>query len=350
MVLERTARASLAETGASVGIEVGTRLTHVTLLATRSDWAAAYRVLTRTLLGDAIDPSRAEQSRADLSGQLFFQHDAPVRSFELALQRMLLGAEHPSARAPMGSPASVSGITVAALEAARAGVYTPGSMRVAVAGAVLPEEAAAVVGAHRTRISGRDGAWTVEGAPLTPGGTGRTWETGGRYPVLDEITNSWIVAAYPFSGSEERAVFEFVAHVARGQLVSDPPAPGLISRRVEVRELPDGPVLLVTAAVESHTAPDWEDRVTDVVDRLSASGLALDLLEHQRRSFRSAMALELAYPEREVHRLLAGIRTSGRLTDLSADLELLSAGELQRAAGALGEPRMLVYGPGGPPL
>ena len=349
LVLERAANANLEETGAGVEIEVGAVRTWVTLLATRTDWPAAYRTLTRTLLDDAIDPSLAEAARTDLVGQLLFQRNAPVRSFELETERMLHGAEHPFARAAMGSPASVSGVTVASLQAARARVYAPDGARVAVGGAVAPEEAAMVVGAHRTMASRAGGAWTVEGAPLRPRDPGPAWATGGRFPFVDEITNSWIVAAYPFPRAVARTGFEFVAHVVRRQLVSDPPAPGLISRRVELRDLPDGPVLLVTAAVESHTAPDWERRVAEAVERLATSPLAPDLADRQRRSFRSARALELAYPEREGRWLLAEIEAVGRLGDPGPELDLLSPDEFQRVAAALGEPRVLVYGPLGAP-
>lgn len=349
MVLTRAANANLAETGARVEIDVEADRTWVALFTTRGDWAAAYRVLARTLMEDPLDPVLVEATRADLAGQLFFQVDAPVRLFEVAARRLLLGADHPSARSVMGSPASVSGLTASALEGARARVYTLEGVHVAVGGAVSPAEAASVVGPHRTMASRTDGAWTVEGEPLPAGVPGPAWENGRRYPVADQITNSWILAAYPFAGDAPRTAFEFVAHVAGGLLASDPPAPGLISRRVELRELPDGPVLLVTAAVESHTTPDWERRITDLVGRLATIPLPADLVDHQLRSFRSAVALKLAYPEREGRRLLTGIGTSGRLPDLPASLKLLSVDELQRAAAALGEPRILVYGPGESP-
>ncbi len=349
MVLARAANANLAETGASVEIEVGATRTWVSLLTTLGDWATAYGILTRTLVSDPVDPALAEATRADLAAQLFFQRDAPVRSFELEAQRMLLGAEHRAARPPMGTPSTVSGRTVAALEQARERVYRPHRAGVAVAGAVAPAEAIAVVGAHRTLVSRAGGSWVVEGAPLRPGAPGPAWERGGRYLVEDEITNSWIVAAYPFPGAGARTPYEFVAHVVSDQLVTDPPAPGLISRRVEVRELPDGPVLLVTVAVESHTASDWEQRVADVMDRLPANALARDFVGRWRRSFRSATALELAYPEREARRLLTEAQTTGRLSELAAEMEHLLPEKLQQAAAGLGEPRVLVYGLGKPP-
>ena len=349
MVLEQAANANLAETGATAEIEVDATRTWVTLLTTLDDWATAYRILTRTLLDDPVDPLLAEATRADLAAQLVFQRDAPVRLFEREVQRLLLGPGHPAARPPMGSPSSVSGRTVAALEAARERVYTSGGARVAVAGAVAAAEAATVVGAHRTLSAPAGSSWMIEGTPLRPGAPGPAWESGGRYSFVDEITNSWIVAAYPFSGTAPRSRFEFVAHVAGNRLVSDPPAPGLISRRVEVRELPSGPVLLVMVAVESHTASAWEQRIAEVVKRLSAGTLTRDMVDRERRSFRSARALELAAPEMEGRRLLVEAAATGRPGESPAALEQLSPEELQRAAAQLGEPRVLVYGPGKPP-
>ena len=347
MVLERAARASLAGTGAAADIEVEGDRTWVTLLTTSSDWAAAYGLLTRTLLTGPLDPALAEEARADLSGQVFFQRGAPVRAFELEAQRMLLGAER--ARAPMGTPASVRGITVEALEATRARIYRLDRTRVAVVGGVAPADGASVVGAHRTMVRLGEQGWVTEGEPLPPRTSGWTWEAGGRTSVADDITNNWILAAYPFSGESPRRPMEFLAHLIGEQIVIDPPAPGLISRRVEVRELPEGPVLQVTLAAQWPTVRAWEQRIVDVVERLSAGNLPPNDVYLTHRRFRSARTLELAEPEREGRRLLIEARTDGGVGELLTPLQGLSSEEIQRAAADLGEPRVLVYGPGEPP-
>lgn len=346
LVLERAARANLAETGAAADIEVDGDRTWVTLRTTSSDWASAYGILTRTLLTDPLDPALAAEARADLSGQVFFQRDAPVRAFELEAQRMLLGAGR--ARAPMGTASSVRGMTVETLEATRARIYRLDRARVAVVGGVAPADGAAVVGAHRTIARPGEQGWVIEGAPLAPRTSGWTWETGGRTSVADDITNNWILAAYPFSGDSPRRPMEFLAHLIGELIVIDPPAPGLISRRAEVRELPGGPVLQVTIAAQWPTVRAWEQRIVDIVERLSAGTLPLDDLYMQHRRFRSARTLELAEPEREGRRLLIEA-TDGGPGELLAPLQGLSSEEVQRAAADLGEPRVLVYGPGEPP-
>lgn len=347
MVLERAARANLAETGAVADMEVEDARTRVTLLATSSDWKAAYGILIRTLLTDPLDAALVAQARADLSDQVLFQRAAPVRAFELEARRMLLGAER--ARSPMGTPSSVTGITVADLEAKRARLYRRGLARMAVVGAVEPAEAASVVGAHRTMAWRGAETWAVEGAPLPPRAPGRVWEAGGRYSAADEITNNWILAAYPFAGTTPRRSMRFLAHLIGDQLLVDPPAPGLISRRVEVRELPGGPVLQVTIAAQWPTVRAWEQRIVDVVDRLAATPLAADDVILQHRRFRSARALALADPVREGRELLTGAEVDGGPGELHAPMEGLSAEEVRRAAADLGAPRVLVFGPGEPP-
>ena len=347
MVLERAAGASLAETGAVTAIEVEGDRTWVTLLTTSGDWASAYHILTRTLLTDPLDPALAAETRADLSGQVFFQRDAPVRAFELEARRMLVGAER--ARPPMGTPSSVSGMTVEALEATRARIYRVDRARLAVVGAVEPTEAVSIVGAHRTMARRGEQAWVVEGAPLPPRAPGWAWETGGRTSVADDITNNWIQAAYPFAGATPRWPMEFLAHVIGEQLVISLPAPGLISRRVEVRELPGGPVLQVTIAARWPTVRAWEQRIVDIVDHLSAGNLSPNEVNRQYRRFRTARALALADPEREGRQLLINAESDGGLREPLVPMKGLSSGEVQRAAADLGEPRVLVYGPGGPP-
>ena len=346
MVLERAARASLAETGAVAAVDVEGDRTWVTLLTTSGDWASAYRILMRTLLTDPLDPALAAETRADLSSQVFFQRDAPVRAFELEARRMLVGAER--ARPPMGTPSSVSGMTVEALEATRARIYRLDRARLAVVGAVESTEAVSTVGAHRTMARRGEQAWVVEGAPLPPRAQGWAWETGGRTSVADDITNNWIQAAYPFEGTAPRWPMEFLAHVIGEQLGTNLPAPGLISRQVEVRELPGGPVLQVTIAAQWPTVRAWEQRIVDIVDHLSAGNLSSDEVNRQYRRFRSARALALADPEREGRQLLIDAESDGGPREPPAPMEGLSSGEVERAASSLGEPRVLVYGPGGP--
>jgi len=346
-VLERAVAASLAETGAVAAVEVEGERTWVTLLTTSDYWAAAYRTLKRTLFTGQLDAALAAETRSELSGQVIFQRDAPVRAFELEARRMLLGAER--ARPPMGTPSSVSGITVEALEATRARIYRMDKARLAVVGAVEPAEAALTVGAHRTMARRGEQAWVVEGAPMSPRTPGWAWETGGRTSVADDITNNWIRAAYPFEGTTSRRPMEFLAHVIGEQLGINLPAPGLISRRVEVREQPGGPVLQVTIAAQWPTVRAWEQRIVDIVDHLSAGSLSPDDLNRQYRRFRSARALAMADPEREGRRLLIEAESDGGPGELRAAMEGLSSEEVQRAAAGLGEPRVLVYGPGGPP-
>ena len=347
MVLERAAAANLAETGAVAEIEVDGDRTWVTLLTTSSEWASAYRILNRTLLADPLDPALAAEMRADLSAQVFFQRGAPVRAFELEAQRMLLGAGR--ARSPMGTPSSVGGATVEELEAARTRVFRANRARVAVVGAVAPADVAPVVGAHRTMARQGDRVWVVEGAPLPPRAPGWAWEAGGRTLVGDDITNNWILAAYPFAGASSRRPMEFLAHVIDELLGTDIPAPGLISRRVEVRELPGGPALVVTLAAQWPTVRAWEQRIVDIVDQLSAGALSSDEVTRRHRRFRSATALALANPEHEGRRLLAEAEVGGGPGEVLAPMRVPSPEEVQRTAVDLGEPRVLVYGPGGPP-
>ena len=106
---------------------------------------------------------------------------------------------------------------------------------------------------------------------------------------------------------------------------------------------------MVTLASQWPTARAWEQRVTDVIEFLSTDLLEPDFLDRQQRNFRSTMALELADPGREGRRLLAEAGTAGELGEPLALLEGLSSEEIQRTVADLGEPRVLVYGPGGPP-
>ena len=379
MVLTEMARAELAGMGARVQIDVEPARTLVTMLASPEDWEVAYRTLMETLSVQDVAPSAVDAAREDLLAQLAFQRGAPVRTFELETERLLLGAFHPFARAPAGSAESINGLGVGTLVQMRHRVFDPQHAAVAVVGAIRVDAVAAALPSGRTigplpgsppgysgtssGMQAGDSATssvaasaalsgavpeTQERGETEASGTGskRAWTEGERHTVADDVTNSWIVAAYPFSSDAPRTDFEFLSYSLERELSPDPPPPGLFHLSAEVRDLPDGPVVLVIATVETRTAPTWERRIVNATDRLAANVMSPMFFDRHRRSFRSATAIRLAAPEEEAHRILADAQRLGWLRDVAADIGLLSRNRLQRIASMLGEPRVLVFGPG----
>ena len=342
MILGEMARAELATIGARVRIDVEQARTLVTMLASPEDWEVAYGALMQTLSLREMAPSVVDATREDLLAQLTFQRGAPVRAFELETERLLLGAFHPFARPATGSVESVNGLGLGTLTQIRRQVYDSHRAAVAVVGPVGVDTITAVLRSGRTigpRLEPAE-------AEVSQGESERAWSEGERYTVANEVTNSWIVAAYPFSSDSLRTDFEFLSYSLQRELSPDPPPPGLFHLSVEVRDLPDGPVVLVVATIESRTAPTWERRIVNTAQRLRTTVMSEHFFDRHRRSFRSATAIRLATPEEEARRMLDDAQRSGSLRDVRADIALLSRDRLQRVASMLGEPRVLVFGPG----
>jgi hypothetical protein len=183
------------------------------------------------------------------------------------------------------------------------------------------------------------------GAPIQ-GPAAPAWSEGERIRLVRDVTSGWIAAAYPIEPSSARTAVEFVAHRARSELMTQPPAPGLFSMDIELQALPGGgDALLVRAAVLPDALDQWEARILETMGRISNEVLEPGFLRFHRRRFRNVRLVEDAAPEIEGLRSALDLMRDGRIRDLPAEIWGLDSEGSGRAAAALGPPRVLVFGP-----
>lgn len=320
---------------AEVGVVVDRDWTAFTLLVPRERWRDALATLTSSLFREPVPGDLVAPVLADLMARFRFEAGAPVREFEQELYGVLTSAAHPWARPPRGDPAVVGSLGSGALESFRRTHWERGAARVGVVGPLDPVEARAAVAA--AGLGGRPAA-------PRPASDDRAWDDGRRVLLEREVTNAWIGVLFPAPRDVSRTLLEAVAHRITEELNPSPPAPGVFAATARVEEAPDGPVLVVEAAVFPESAATWERRIVELVDAMDEP-VQPSFFRWQRRRFRSWRLLQEAAPEDEARRVALDLLRLGRVRDLPAEIWALTPTAVAEAADDLGEPRIVVLGP-----
>lgn len=323
--LEAQAAATLDASDAVLTAEVQRSHTTYTLLATPDAWRQAW-LETSVLLFDApLRPDLFSAQRAALLARMTFERGSPARDFRQEAVAMLGEPGSPWVRPLQGSPATLDSITAAGAEAWRDGAYRRSTGTAAVVGPVPP-------GPERVDAPARD---TVAQA----------WYVGTRVPLDREVTSTWLAVAYPAPAGTSRTALELVAHMIEEELDPVPPDPDRFGVEVRLEDAPRGTVLVIEASVLPEAADRWEARIQSAVARLSEDVIADDFFRWRRRHFRAHRLLEEARPEAEARRVADDLARSGRVRDLPTEIWSLDGRTLRDTAAALGEPRILRFGP-----
>lgn len=323
--LEAQAAATLDPSDAVLTAQVERSHTVYTLLATPDAWRRAW-LATSVLLFDApIRTDLLAAQRAALLARMTFEQGSPARDFRQEAVALLGDPGSPWVRPLQGSPATLDAITAAGTDAWRRGHYRRAAATAAVVGPVPP-------GPERMDPPARD---TVAQA----------WYVGTRVPLEREVTSTWLAVAYPVPAGTSRTALELVAHLVKEELDPVPPDPDRFGVEVRLEEAPGGTVLVVEASVLPEASDRWEARIRSTVTGMAEDVVPDDFFRWRRRHFRAHRLLEEARPEAEAVRVADDLARSGRVRDLPAEIWALDGRALRDAAGALGEPRILRFGP-----
>lgn len=335
--VRRTVFGELDDVSVDVSVAVDRGHTVYSVLVARDEWERALVVLEEALFGRSFEPVTLESSRSSLQAVFAFETDLPVREFESVLYDMLTeGAAHWGTD-PRGTPESIEVIDYDDLLAFRQN-YRRSNATLSLAGGLdigpAVRDGAIAEARNPSALESREG---TEGGP---------WSAGYRLRVVREITSGWIAAAYPVAPWADRTALEFFIHRVRHQLVTDPPFPGLFSAELHLEELPGGgTALLIQAAVLPEAMAAWESRIQSTVERVAAEEHDPEFFRAYRRRFRSERLLADSSPEAQGLRATLDLDRLGRVRDLSAETRNLEAADLASISLALGEPRILVFGP-----
>lgn len=300
-------------------------------------------VVRRALFDDPLPLLLVEQTRATLLRKLRFEAGAPVRAFEDQLNGLVFASIPGWDHGPGGSATSVEAIDLEAL--VRSAPFGPSarmSSTAALVGRVEASEARALL----SELVGPRGT-------VSPPEEGRyAWQTGERTAVDQDITSTWVGIALPVRSDTPPWKIDLLGHHISEVLTPYPRRPGLISPQVRVVRPQDLPVLMVTFAIAPERADTWIARVLATARLESDAPPDERFFRWQRRRFRTVWLSARARPVERAELLTRGW-TGDTPPDIEAPFDVnVWRTDLEDAARALGEPRIVVYGPqlrsGGP--
>jgi hypothetical protein len=289
---------------------------------------AASRVLRDIGSADVMAsgiPAAIEEARQ----RFLFTAATPATEVDVEAARLFAGFGSAWARPIRGTAESVAAIgTTSARERWSQLVAGPRALvRVGPPGVVSPT-ASRIVGVDTIAASAGE-------APL--------WSEGDRLAITREVTNVWIVAAFPVPDDLDRTSVDHLVHRIDEILNPTPPEAGIIGAGVELARLPDGKALVIRATVLPASAARWEERI-----RTLPSGITPpfdpEFFRWERRRFRAHLLLRDALPGERSRRIAGDLLATGSVRTLADEAWNLEPDDLAEAAGRLGPPRILVLG------
>lgn len=331
-VLEDQASRALDPADAAFTATVDRATTVFTLIAVPGAWERAWERVDSVLFEAALDPDLVVVHRGELLADLAFEAGSPVAESEREAAVILADPGSPFTRPPRGTTASVAGLGPAVLESYRSAFHRRRSAVRAVVGPVGSD----------TLVPPRAREPLSDTAAPDPE---PAWSTGDRRVEVRDVTSTWMSVAYPASPAVPRTHLELVSFLLEEELDPTPPDPDRYAVSVRIEQAPAGPVLLVEATVFPEAADRWERRILGTIERMASEPVGEDFFRWRRRRFRTHRLLRESAPEAEATRMSADLLRDGAVRDLGLEIWALDAGTLQKAARALGEPRIFRFGP-----
>jgi len=185
------------------------------------------------------------------------------------------------------------------------------------------------------------------GADADPFGATATefaWSTPDRLRITRDVTNVWIVAGFPIPSDLDRTTRDHLLHRIGEILDPVPGDPGTIGAGAEVIHLPAGDVLVVRLTTLPFAAARWEERIRSLPSGITPP-FDPEFFRWERRRFRAHLLLQDASAGPRSRRVARDLLETGAVRALEEEAWELAPDDLADAAGRLGPPRILVFGP-----
>lgn len=301
---------------------------------------AASRLVDGILTGPPPNQFQLDRMKELTMAQLDFQEGSPVEAFRREVDRLLLGSAHPASRPGHGSVRSLPAVRLEDVEALwrqAQRLLTPILKLVPSAASTREDPVEAIPAPNQGEVDAGGYGWGASREEsLRP-----LWTEADRLRIIRPITNAWVTVAYPLPDDVPPGGAETVAGVLWEQLTPSPPDPTLFRLDTEVRDTPMGRALVITATVAPQGMDRWESRILQAVEQLARGEVAEPFLRSLLRRQRTRSILEQTPAGWLSNRALEALRTGSIQTGPLHP----ESHRVREWAGALGPPRILVYGP-----
>jgi len=327
-VVEPT-RAVLDSLGAHLDVDQQRDAIAFTLTAAPDAWAEASRVLLTALFRDPVDSAATVRQRAALVRELQGREASPADALEREVARAVYGADHPWARPPVGTSATVGRVRVSQVDAFLRRNFTPERTVIAVVGPVDEAEAQEVLRPHMPEGELR----TDTVPPATPA----------QEPVSVDYNSitTWVSATWRFGAESDVESLRLLARLALDRVSFGPSRRSVYNSRAEVVQYAGGGEVRLTVVVPPLEARQWADRLREAVGGYAAEPLAPGVFAERLRRYRGLRLLELDLPEARAGAMARAALLGDRGATL-VDFTGLTAERLQAAAKGL-EPAIIVF-------
>lgn len=177
--------------------------------------------------------------------------------------------------------------------------------------------------------------------PATPD---LAWSSPDRLGITRDVTNVWIVAAFPIPSDLGRTTRDHLLHRIEEILDPVPGDPGTIGAGAEIVQLPAGDVIVVRLTTLPFAAARWEERISSLPGDITPP-FDPEFFRWERRRFRAHLLLRDAHVGQRSLRVAHDLLETGSVRALAEEAWELAPDDLADAAGRLGPPRILVFGP-----
>jgi len=330
-VVEPT-RATLDSLGAHLDVDQQRDAIAFTLTAAPDAWAAASQALLVALFRDPVDSAATVRQRTALVRELRAREASPADALDRERAKAVYGTDHPWARPPVGTSATVGRVRVAQVDAFLRRNFTPERSVVAVVGPVDEGEALDVLRPHMP-----EGELVVDSVPeAAPAAE----------PVSADYNSitTWVSATWRFGADSDVESLRMLSRLALDRVSFGPSRRSVYNSRAEVVQYAGGGELRLTVVVPPREARQWAERLREAVGGYANEGLSPTLFAERLRRYRGLRLLELDLPEARAGAMARAALLGDRGATL-ADFTRLSPERLQAAAMSLHAPVIVFLGP-----
>jgi len=322
-------RAALDSLGAHLDVDQQRDAIAFTLTASPDAWAEASKALLVALFRDPVDSAATVRQRAALVRELQGREASPADALERERSKAVYGEDHPWARPPVGTSATVGRVRVSQVDAFLRRNFTPERTVVAVVGPVDEAEALEVLRPHMP-----EGDLRADSVPpMTPAPDAVSAD-------YNSIT-TWVSVTWRFGDDSDVESLRLLSRLALDRVSFGPSRRSVYNSRAEVVRYAGGGELRLTVVVPPREARQWADRLREAVGGYAAEPLSPTLFAERLRRYRGLRLLELDLPEARAGVMARAALLGDRGATL-ADFTRLTSDRLQAAARAL-EPAIIVF-------
>lgn len=330
-VVEPT-RATLDSLGAHLDVDQQRDAIAFTLTAAPDAWAAASQALLAALFRDPVDSAATVRTRSAIVRELQGREASPADALDRERAKAVYGADHPWARPPVGTSATVGRVRVAQVDAFLRRNFTPERTVVAVVGPVDEGEALDVLRPHMP-----EGELVVDSVPETAPAA---------EPVSADYNSitTWVSATWRFGADSDVESLRMLAKLALDRVSFGPSRRSVYNSRAEVVRYAGGGELRLTVVVPPREARQWAEQLRAAVGGYADEALSPTVFAERLRRYRGLRLLELDLPEARAGAMARAALLGDRGATL-ADFTRLSPERLQDAAKSLDAPVIVFLGP-----